>query len=185
MRRAIIISLFIATMPVGSGAKAQPTDEPCRAPFDKLLAAEVFNHYPATPLPGHFRPIPPMVKTGQAHTYRTVIRDEAKSGPNFAGHYTLARIGCGAATTCLAIVDAATGRVYFPPSLGSATALLMDTGQQPDLETLNYRLDSRLLVVAGEPNEDEKRAGMSYYLWDAGKLRLIRFVPGATLCRQH
>jgi hypothetical protein len=93
------------------------------------------------------------------------------------------RIGCGAATACVAIVDANTGHVVFPPNLKSATALLMDTGKT-DVEALNYKLGSRLLIVAGTPNEDEKKDGLSYYLWDAGKLRLIRHVPVDVLCKQ-
>ena len=77
-----------------------------------------------------------------------------------------------------------TGQVYFPPNLRSATALLMDTGRA-DVDRLNYRADSRLLIVVGLPNEDQKQEGMSYYLWEAGKLRLIRFVPASQFCKEH
>jgi hypothetical protein len=110
-----------------------------------------------------------------------VIGEEAKQGPNFAGHFTIARIGCGAASVCPAIIDVKTGSVFFPPELSSAEALLMDTGDT-QVDTLNYRRDSRLLIVAGTPNENRKNEGMSYYLWGAGKLRLIRFVPRVNLC---
>lgn len=102
-------------------------------------------------------------------------------GPNFAGHYTIIPIGCGAATVCVAIADAATGHVYFPPELRSAEALLVDTGGV-EVETLNFRPDSRLLIVAGSPNEQPRRAGISYYVWRSGRLSLIRYTPAAALC---
>ena len=59
----------------------------------------------------------------------------------------------------------------------------MDTGDL-DVETLNYRKDSRLLIVVGTPNENPKNEGMSYYLWQSGKLTLTRFVPKAKLCER-
>ena len=167
---------------VALNSQAQTQAPRCLAPFQKLLGLEVFAHYPARKAIRELRPASPDVRTGQAHLYRTVIREEAKSGPNFAGHYTLVPIGCGAATSCLAIVDAITGAVYFPTNLRSATALLMDTGKD-DVQRLNYKLESRLLIVAGEPKEDEERAGLSYYLWGGGKLTLVRFLPAAKFCR--
>jgi hypothetical protein len=168
-----------------SSATAAPADPPqipvCSAPFGRLLADSVFRAYPVREAPRRTKWAAPSVKTGQARLYRTVIREEAKLGPDFAGHYKLVRIGCGAATVCVAMLDAATGKVSFPPKLKSATALLFDTGRI-DVEILNYRRNSRLLIVAGSPNEDERRTGLSYYLWSAGELRLVRFVPAATLC---
>ncbi|MEO7187890.1 MAG: hypothetical protein ABIW58_05740 [Sphingomicrobium sp.] len=113
--------------------------------------------------------------------FRTIIRQQAKLGPNFAGHHTIVHIGCGAATVCPAIIDARTGKVVFTPELGSATALFV-FADSTHVETLNYRRSSRLLVVVGRPNEDESRDGISYFLWDSGKLRLLRFSPLAEIC---
>jgi hypothetical protein len=146
-----------------------------------LLSNEVFSRYPAPIRETAVQPVAPKLKKGRAHLYRTAIREEAKQGPNFAGHFTIARIGCGAATVCPAIIDVNTGSVFFPPELLSAEALLMDTGDT-DVDTLNYRRDSRLLIVAGSPNENLKNKGMSYYLWRSGKLSLLRFVPSVKLC---
>lgn len=171
---------LIAAIAVTSDAAAQPTIPKCLAPFATLVGDRVFARY-AVPV-GSAKPVPPDVSEGLAHTYRTAIRDQAKLGPNFAAHYTVIEIGCGAATSCVAIADARTGRVYFLPNLRSATALLWDTGKF-DLRRLNYRPSSRLLVVAGEPNENEKRAGLSYYRWNGSDLVLVRFVPAATLCK--
>lgn len=128
-------------------------------------------------------PAAPVVAHGSAHLYRTVIRAGAKAGPNFADHFTIITIGCGAGTACVAIADAQTGRVYFPPTLKSAEALIRDTGPH-EPETFNYRRNSRLLIVVGSPNEDLKNEGMTYYLWRSGRLTRLRFVTAAKLCGQ-
>ncbi|PZR34306.1 MAG: hypothetical protein DI526_10860 [Caulobacter segnis] len=85
---------------------------------------------------------------------------------------------------CPAILDVNSGEVFFPPQLRNASALILDAGNA-NVETLNYRKDSRLLIVFGTPNEDARRAGMSYYLWQSDKLSLIRFVPTAKVCGTH
>lgn len=184
MRGLSVAGLFVSTMLIASGARAQSADRPCAAPFQKLVAADVFGQYRVAGTHRKRNPVPPRVESGTAHLYRTVLREEARAGPNFAGHYTIARIGCGAATVCIAIIDAISGKVHFPANLKSATALMTDTGRI-DVKTLNYRLDSRLLVVFGSPNEDEKREGMSYYVWESRKLKPIDFVPTADLCRRQ
>jgi len=81
----------------------------------------------------------------------------------------------------LAIADAENGNVYFPPELKTVEALLVDTGAV-NVETLNYRWNSSLLVVVGAPDEKQGRAGISYYIWHADVLKLIRFIPAAELC---
>jgi len=176
--RFSILALF--TCVTGVGATAKTPLRRCPAPFAGLLSDEVFGGYgvkmPSETSPAHM----PDVRTGTAYLYRTVIREGAKRGSDFAGHYRAIRIGCGAATVCLAIADTQNGKVYFPAELERATALLVDTGT--DVDTLNYRRNSRLLVVVGLPNEEPARAGMSYYTWRSGKLSLIRFTPAAKLC---
>lgn len=153
----------------------------CPAPFETLLSDKVFRAYPAKLPPSGMKIVPPSVNHGEAHTYRTALRSAAKRGPNFAGRYTIAHIGCGASTVCVAISDAQTGAVYFPTELQSATALMVDP-VGTNFEILNYRPYSRLLIVVGSPNEDSKKAGISYYLWDGRRFRLKRFEPAARLC---
>ena len=181
MRTSAIATFSVFVLGIGPAARADSEVPRCSAPFGKLLANEVFRSYPAHVPASATKPVAPHVESGKPHLYSTVIREEAGKGPNFAGHYTLIRIGCGASTVCPAIVDAKTGKVFFPPELASAEALLVDTGDA-EVETLNYRKDSRLLVVVGTPNENLNNEGMSYYLWQSGKLTLLRFVPKAKLC---
>jgi len=172
---------LMAASAFSTEARSQPAFPPCPAPFATLLADQVFDRYAVPVGKAKLAPAAPDVKTGRAHLYREAIRTGAKPGPNFGGHYTIIRIGCGAATTCLAIANATTGHVYFPPELVDAEALLVDTGKL-EIDTFNYRLNSRLLIVVGTPNENQGGTGISYFLWQSGKLSLVRFTPAAKLC---
>src|SRR5204863_7874397 len=50
-----------------------------------------------------------------ARLYRTNIREQLQEeGINFAGHYTIAVMGCGTGCSITAIVDARNGHAYFP-----------------------------------------------------------------------
>jgi len=124
----------------------------CMAPFNKILSDSVFNNYAIHLTNKIVSPSPPNVKSGRAHLYRTVINDEAKVRAKFrrslhdywyrlwSRHYMLSDSECERR------------RCLFPPNLKSADALLVDTGKV-NVETMNYRRDSRLLIVVGSPNE--------------------------------
>ena len=49
--------------------------------------------------------------------FRTMLRLQAPTGPNFAGHYTIAGWGCGSSCLQFAVIDAITGKVYVPRTL--------------------------------------------------------------------
>jgi hypothetical protein len=178
--RAAHIAPGLALLALSSPSYAGGEFPSCHAPFQALLD-QAFAAYPAAGAKRAIMPAAPVVAKGQAHLFRTVIREEARAGPNFAGHYTIIRIGCGAGTTYLAIADALTGRVYFPKEVTSASDLMVETGGE-DTERLNYRRDSAALIVIGTVNERLNGFGMYHYVWRAGRLHLVRFVPAATLC---
>jgi hypothetical protein len=144
-------------MPASAETSARASQNPaydfpaCHAPFADLLSSRTFAAYPAALPPHRMPPAAPDVSRGQAHLYRTVIRLGARKVPNFAGHYTLIKIGCGAATTCIAIADTLSGKVVFPPQLRSVSAMLVDTGDA-EADTLNFRRDSNLIVAIGTIN---------------------------------
>lgn len=48
-----------------------------------------------------------------AALFRTTISEQAKDGPNFAGHYTVATWGAGMERQGYAIIDAKTGRIIM------------------------------------------------------------------------
>src|SRR5713226_1165513 len=99
--------------------------------FQDMPVAEKFNG----------RPAPVKLSTAEARRYRTVIRQGAREGPNFAGHYTIVTWGCGAGCVQFAIVDAKTGAVYSPRFYVAARMHFDKETQQPD-EPLQFRIDS-------------------------------------------
>jgi hypothetical protein len=105
----------------------------------------------------------------QARMYRTQLRRQAAEGPDFAGHYKIAIWGCGSSCAAFAIVDSQSGHVYFPPELPYVTW----TGYEGTNFGLQYRIDSRLLVLHGSP-EEKPQIGTFYYVWQTNALRLIR-----------
>lgn len=117
------------------------------------------------------KPVTVKILSRDARRYRTVIREGAREGPNFAGHYTIVTWGCGAGCVQFAIVDAKTGAVYSPRFYVAARMHFDEETQQPD-EPLQFRIDSKLLIVSGSPNE--KNEGIYYYSWNGRRLALIK-----------
>ena len=85
----------------------------------------------------HGKPAPALIRRAEEHQYRTVLREGAKEGPNFAGHFTIVQWGCGTNCTQAAVVDANTGKIYQLPSVS----------QRRFAYWLHFRLDSRLLIM--------------------------------------
>ncbi|MFC5474129.1 hypothetical protein [Paraherbaspirillum soli] len=114
----------------------------------------------------------------RSRLFRTMIGIGAKQAPNFAGHYTIVRWGCGSGCVSLAIVDANTGKVFHPASLHEVDNENVDYDEliKPDGALIKYRLDSRLLIVVGGINENSALRGISYFEWRNNTLRRIRFV---------
>jgi hypothetical protein len=139
---------------VASGLAATKT------PQYKAFPAQVFTGKPAAAKP----------VSKEARQFRTVIREGAQSGPNFAGHYTIVSWGCGTACIQVAIVDAQTGAVFMP-GFYIAFSLNLEQEKLRDEEPLHFKPDSKLLVVVGSRNE--KGEGVYFYKWDAAKLTLI------------
>ena len=98
--------------------------------------------------------------------FRTKIGEALKSGPNFAGHYTVNIWGCGTGCKVGVVVDVESGKAWWiPPKISS--------------EGARYRLDSRLIIINPPPPEKTEWAGQLppkytyYYEWNAPEFRLI------------
>lgn len=128
--------------------------------FEDLPVVEQFKGKPAAV----------RLATREAQKYRTMIREGAREGPNFAGHYTLVEWGCGAGCVQFAVVDAKTGAVFMPPFYVGPRALVERETGEPE-EPLQFRVDSRLLIVSGSRNE--KGEGTYYYKWERNRLTLV------------
>lgn len=106
----------------------------------------------------------------KARMFRTRLREDSREGANFAGHYVVVIWGCGTGCAQMGVVDAKTGRVYFPP---------IEYMDIPDMEDASvrsqwFRLDSRLLRIT--QSKYDARGGYTayYFLFDGGRFRLLR-----------
>lgn len=81
----------------------------------------------------------------EAKTYYTMITKSVEDGSNFAGHFTIARWGCGTDTLAYSIVDNKTGDIIAYSDCVS------------NYHLINYGLDSSFLVLepvyAGQSRE--------------------------------
>ncbi len=113
-----------------------------------------------------------------ANMFRTNLRNAAKEGVNFAGHYILTTWGCGTNCSQSAIIDARNGRVFFPGELEGTIFGFCELAD--DTEPLAYQADSRLLVLSGFKGGDFDnkggRCGTYYLEWTGTKLRQVGFV---------
>lgn len=96
--------------------------------------------------------------------FRTRIKDEMKTGPNFAGHYAIIVIGCGTGCTFGYIADVATGRVVARLPLGGEDAYMKD---------YSYNVKSNILNidwVIDVGNFDAPKASKSF-TWDGTRFK--------------
>lgn len=153
---SIIISL-ISTIVLGIVSSSYAADNP--PAFTDFSVKERFQGKPA-PIDLNSNP--------KARRFRSVLRGGAKAGPNFAGHYTVIKWGCGTACAEFAIVDAKNGRVYFPSTIKFNSYALVHDGTEP----FQFRKDSALFIIVGEPDETDK-LGVYYYKWTGSDLKRI------------
>jgi len=138
-------------------------------------ASDEFSSHPAAPRLAH-SPAAPLVKSGKAHRYRSVLREEAREGPNFNGHFRVASWGCG--TNCIewAVIDLETGKVWFPPE--PAYSCWAPEEQEEDVpDWFEMRITSSLLYLhvcdpplRGPRTFNRRRV----YVWQDSRLRLLR-----------
>lgn len=127
--------------------------------------------------------------TTTGRTYRTVLKNGIAAGANFAGHYTVVVWGCGSSCSSFAVVDLKTGQVILPKGIHSVTGLHLDNTVEQFLPEgqhgywgYRYKLDSRLLVLVGMFNEDEKREGAYYFVMDNNHLKQVHQTHIAKKC---
>jgi hypothetical protein len=144
---------------------------------DLPSSAPRFAQYPAPRWQG--RPATVEVTTHpRSQQFRTRLRQAARLGPDFGGHYRIVSWGCG--TGCLehAILDLRSGRVHHPANFESTDPMNIDWKalEPPEGRLIKYRRDSRMLIVIGGINNDPALRGISYFVWDGERLDRIAFV---------
>jgi len=126
-----------------------------------------FDKYPSRIFRG--KPAVPQLRTPLALEHRTAIRNGAKHGPNFAGHYTVVDWGCGTSCGVYVIMDARTGEIHEPPEISKG----VDLG----IAGPEFRPNSKLMVVASCPPPEVygfKNCERKFCKWDGSHLVLIK-----------
>jgi hypothetical protein len=146
----------------------------------------------------------PLLSSSEELRFRTVIRngvnkglsvydgatgkENAVSGPNFAGHYVIVRWGCGSPCMMAAIIDVRSGRVFPPPfHHGSGHSYFEVPWNFPAEPPLDYRLNSRLLIanicetdtsvtVGGKTGFQAHHCGAHYFVMNDAGPKLIHRV---------
>jgi hypothetical protein len=165
MRTSIVACILILLVAASRLQTTAQTAEADASTFKKYPAKIAFTGKPAKPL----------LVTPLEHTYRTQIREQAQKGPNFAGHYTLAKWGCGSPCVEFVIIDAKSGAVYDP---GEQVGCANRNGMEARLQ---FRLDSQLIAATGSSginaSSKEVECGTNYYRWDGKRINLVHFEP--------
>ncbi len=112
-----------------------------------------------------------------ANNYRTNLRNAAKEGVNFAGHFIVANWGCGTNCSETAIIDARNGKVFFPDELAGAVFGFCDLPD--DAEPIVFKADSRLFVLNGFKSGDleskKSSCGIYYLEWTGTNFKQVAF----------
>jgi hypothetical protein len=127
------------------------------------------------------KPAVPALDTRRARMYKTVITEGAKEGPDFAGRYTVVTWGAGMGNFSMVVVDAKTGKLFYPPfeSVSRAAYGLPIEGADGNPA---YKLESRLVAISGCPGKEYEgcsnfaKDGLYIYDFKNGRFKLVRFV---------
>ncbi|HEX8735472.1 MAG TPA: hypothetical protein VF721_09130 [Pyrinomonadaceae bacterium] len=161
IRCLLLTVLFLAVASVGLAQSKTPTFKQYSAKVEKIRNVNVN-------LRSHKR----------ANMFRTNLRNAAKEGVNFAGHFILTTWGCGTNCSQSAIIDARSGRVFFPDELEGAGFGFCEL--PADVEPLVYKPESRLLVLngfkGGDLDKENGRCGIYYLEWTGAAFKQVRFV---------
>jgi hypothetical protein len=174
LRPALLVAALLVASHAGANAQTEAHARRAATRAQKSAAPlPAFTDYPARDsFTG--RPAPVRLRTRRDRRYRTVLREGAAGGPNFAGRYTVVHWGCGTGCAEVAVVDAQTGFVYWPPL--QYADIPTPGGEQYDAGYAygpGYRADSRLLVLTRSHYDRGSSYTSYFYLFDRGRFRLV------------
>ncbi len=106
--------------------------------------------------------------------YSTAELEQAlRGGVNFAGQYVLESFGCGLQNCNSSVI------IHSRTGWGATPEQLLFTeyggGELDDKPPLEYKADSRLLIINGNIMSDGFGYGIRYFEWIEGGLKLIKF----------
>jgi hypothetical protein len=156
MPKGVLLLFVLSVELLAAPAGARPT-------FQDFPVAKIYRGQAAAP----------KLVGKQQRTFRTMIRQGAKSKVEFAGHYTVPTWGCGGGCAEFVIADSITGRVYDGLSATELPLEWSDEHKDSPKEHLEFHPDSRLLKINGCPNE--LNCGFyDYEMVEGTGLRLVR-----------
>ncbi|NIE67376.1 hypothetical protein [Burkholderia sp. Ax-1719] len=158
-RVLMVNALVCALLPQASAVQARP-----------LTAPPDFGAFPVTASQATARngAVKLHLTTRFTRRYWSVLHEEFQEAANFAGHYRVAIWGCGTDCRMFAILDKNTGTAYTLPNVELIAGVMGN-----DEDRIAFRIDSRLLVIAGELNDDDTQQGKFYYIWTGQRLKRI------------
>jgi hypothetical protein len=134
----------------------------------EALAAPQFEDFPAPSYIG--QPADIHLQGAKSHRYASRLRIASRQPVNFSGRYILATWGCGASCVMGAAIDAKTGSAAWLPFTVCCWNLEI-------MEPLEFRHNSRLLIVHGSLNEKGAGSEVHYYDFDGQRFVLIAHTP--------
>ncbi len=159
LKAKIMAVFFFLSMAAMAGAENEP---PFEYKFEKFAVTDDFKGTPAKP----------KIKSKGHRLFRTQLLKAASTGPNFAGHYTVASWGCGSdGCTSFSIIDAKTGEILE----GVGTTVSRSCKQDWQEKTIIYKPDSSLFIINGNLNDED--LGVFYYELKDKKLKLLKSTP--------
>jgi hypothetical protein len=120
----------------------------------------------------------PLVLDAFGKEYKTRLSDAIKNNKlNFSGHYIVAHWGCGTSgCNTGAIIDTITGYAYSLPVVLSSVYPLKPEFEDSNGQESIYRLNSRLMIFAGNLDET-KEDTIAFYEFKDGKFILLKSMP--------
>lgn len=139
----LAVTVVISTDPLSATESRQFSDFPVAETYDGKPA--IIDNATA---PENWLAVGPIEKD--------IIRDEMAKGPNFAGAYYLATVGCGSGCEAIFVIDLRNGKVYSSTEAASNGVL--------------FQKDSSLIIIKGNPMYDLPQ---SYLVFHKGEFKKI------------
>jgi hypothetical protein len=125
------------------------------------------------------------IRDGVERGYGVFRGGKEEKGANFAGHLIVIQWGCGSPCMRMAVVDARTGDVYYPPisfdGVGAQSfdlPLLTLPDSVPQNPVVQFRLNSGLMIIKASPSQLGHHDPYGYYfLWHMNQWMLLRRAP--------
>jgi len=155
--------------------------------FDDYKVSEIFAGTPAAPkfLTGMEQSYADQIRDGVEQGYGVLRGGKEEKGANFAGHLIVIQWGCGSPCMRMAVVDARTGDVHYPPisfeGIGAQSfdlPLLTLPDSVPQNPVVQFRLSSGLFIVKASLGRLGRHdPSVYYFLWHTDRWVLLRRVP--------